>query len=100
MRFVMPGNTPTGLLPASSPHVLAGRRARESREPPSAASAEPGAVARPAPGRGRPARGRGRGWYRLISPLAFVAVLPAARTPGGISPQKPPPPPEGWAAAG
>jgi sulfonate transport system permease protein len=56
-------------------------------------------VSRPAPGRGRPARGRGRGWYRLISPLAFVAVWQAVSTSGVISPQKLPPPTEVWHAA-
>jgi sulfonate transport system permease protein len=62
----------------------------------------PGAAAPSAPGPGTPApaararkksrRGRNRAWYRIISPVAFLAVWQLVSATGLVSQQKLPPP--------
>jgi sulfonate transport system permease protein len=95
----MPGNTPTGLLPASSPRALAGRRAEEGEESPGAAQDGPRPARPAARGGKRPGRSPSRGWYRLISPLVFLAAWQAVSMSGVISQQKLPPPTEVWHTA-
>jgi sulfonate transport system permease protein len=93
----MPGNTPTGLLPARSPRAMTGRRAEEDEESSGAAQGGPQSALPAALGRKRP--GRSRSWYRLISPLAFLAAWQAVSMSGVISQQKLPPPTEVWHTA-
>jgi sulfonate transport system permease protein len=105
----MPGNTRTGLLPAR----LARAGPVPQVQPPGAAAPAPAAPAAPGPetpgpetpASGAPASGapgarerkapggsRNRAWFRIISPLAFLAAWQLVSATGLVPQQKLPPP--------
>jgi sulfonate transport system permease protein len=94
------GTTPTALLqedpvpPQSAPPVVAQARAA-APAPPVVAQARPAAPGQRAPARRR----KSRGWYRLVSPLVFLALWQLVSSAGLISTQKLPPPTTVWHTA-
>jgi sulfonate transport system permease protein len=98
----MPGNTPTGLLPAAgrqqSGAQTSGAQTEDGAVPTGAAPPEPGAAQGAPPGR-KPASRRHRAAYRLISPLVLLAAWQAVSMSGLVSPQKLPPPTQVWHTA-
>lgn len=101
----MPGNTPAGVLPTPPPVPDGNRRTGTAGQAPAAfplrSAPAPGRTApdQRRAGRVREGRGRNRGWFRLISPVAFLALWQLVSMSGLISQQKLPPPVTVWDTA-
>ncbi len=83
----MPGETPTGVLPAQRGSTASPAPPRAARE---AGAARPAPA--PPPAQQQRPRRRNRAWYRVISPLVFLAVWQLVSVTGLVSQQKLPPP--------
>ena len=95
----MPGETPTGVLRIQRRSTASPAPPRPAREAgagraPSAAppAARPAPAPAPAPARRVPRRRRNRAWYRVISPLVFLAGWQLVSASGLVSQQKLPSP--------
>ena len=90
----MPAETPTGVLSTQRGSPAPPRPAREAGAGPAAARPAPAAVAAPATTTAGPAhhRRRNRAWYRVISPLVFLAAWQLVSVSGLVSQQKLPSP--------
>ena len=89
----MPGETPTGVLSTQRGRPAPARPAREAGAAPAASRPAPAAVAAPAAPAGLTyRRRRNRAWYRVISPLVFLAAWQLVSATGLVSQQKLPSP--------
>jgi len=88
----MLGETPTGVLSTQRASPAPTRPAREAGAAPAASRPAPAAVAAPATAGLTHRRRRNRAWYRVISPLVFLAAWQFVSASGLVSQQKLPSP--------